>query len=365
MLIGIDGRELEGKPTGVGNYLRNILRDLTLPSSWQIQIFFKNEIPQCVNGKAETVLLRSDKTNLAWLHTKLASELRRRNISLFFSPTPNCAPLFDGVQAITLHDLSYFNYPEWFRFRERWIRRISTHYSLRRAQRIYAVSEYVRNEITQRFKLPFDKILVTPNGVLVKNIDSKQREILRASYGYESSKLILYVGSIFQRRHLPVLIEAISRLKADVKLIVIGENRTFPRIDLKEIANRFSVASRTIFLEYASEKVVQDYYTMADVFVYLSTYEGFGIPPLEAMSYGVPVVLSSTPAMDQIFQYSALFVPYITAQSVAESVHACLIDETLRERLVQSGLAQVEKSSWQQTARLIAADWEHLLATRS
>lgn len=366
MLIGIDGRELEGKPTGVGNYLSNILQELDLPADFRIQVFFKNEIPAgSLPQRCEAVLLRSKKKNLAWLHTTLAAEIRRRNIRLFFAPNSNCVPFFSGIQTAAVHDLSYYNHPEWFSPRERWIRKISTRYAVHKARRIYVLSGHVREEIMQRFGISADRILLIPIGVRKKRIDPETRTILRESYGYESSRMILYVGSIFQRRHIPVLIEALARLETDIKLVVIGENRTFPRIDLKEIARKFSVESRVLFLEYASEKVVEDYYRMSDVFVYLSTYEGFGIPPLEAMSYGVPAVVSRTPAMDEIYQYSALFVPSITAGSVADCLRACLTDDQLREQLIESGIAQVERSRWSDSAKSIAQDWEQLVGATS
>jgi glycosyltransferase involved in cell wall biosynthesis len=364
-LIAIDGRELEGKPTGVGNYLLNILESLELKSGWKAQIFFKNEIPPQSLPHYEPVLLKSNKKNLPWLHTVLAPELKRRNVNLFFSPTPNCVPLFHGIQVSVVYDLSYFNHPEWFSPRERWVRRISTRYAIHKASRIYAISDHVRSEIVQRFGTAEQKLMVTPIAVQRKKNDPDLRRILRSSYGYDSEKIVLYVGSIFQRRHLPVLIQALARLEPDVKLIVIGENRTFPYIDLKKIAAQFSVDSRVTWLEYAAEKTVEDHYRIADVFVYLSTYEGFGIPPLEAMSYGVPTVLSRTPAMDQIYQYSALFVPELTASSVADSIRACLNDVPLREQLIESGLAQVERSRWSDTAKMISDDWEQLLAARS
>lgn len=366
MLIGIDGRELEGKPTGVGSYLSNILQELELPPDFKIQIFFKSEIPsQLIPPQVEPVLLASKKKNLAWLHTVLSTEIRRRDIRLFFSPTANCVPFFSGIQTAAVHDLSYFNHPEWFTPRERWVRKISTRYAVHKARRIYVLSNFVREEIVQRFGVSSEKLLRIPIGVHKKRVDADSRRILRESYGFESTKIVLYVGSIFQRRHLPVLIQALAKLDSDVKLVVIGENRTYPRLDLKEIARKFSVESKVILMEYASAKIVEDYYRMADLFVYLSTYEGFGIPPLDAMSYGVPVVLSRTPAMDEIYQYSALFVPSISPGDVAECLRACLTDEQLREQLIESGLALVERSRWSDSAKWMSQDWEQLVAARS
>jgi glycosyltransferase involved in cell wall biosynthesis len=364
MLIGIDGRELEGKPTGVGNYLLNILREMEVPNHFRIQVFFKQEIPQLAGLNIEPILLQSPQRNLFWQNGVLAKELKRRKVKLFFTPTPNFIHFFDGIQAVTILDLSYFNYPEWFRLRERMVRRFSTRKAARKADRIYTISNYVRKEILSRFGADERKVLLTPIGMQEKKIDLKNREILRKSYGLENNKVVLYVGSIFQRRHLPVVIEAMKSFNENVRLIAIGENRTFPRQDFSEIARKHSVDSRVTLLEYAASKVVQDYYQMADAFVYLSTYEGFGIPPLEAMSYGLPVVISKTPAMNEIYEGSVEFAE-INPQSVFESLNRVLYDDALRERLIQAGLELVRRSRWGDTARLILQDWEQLLASRS
>jgi len=364
VVIGIDGRELEGKPTGVGSYLGNVLRNMEPGANFRMQIFFKNEIPPLDAIDAEPVLLRSGSRNLLWQNGTLARELNNRNVRLFFTPTANSISFFSGIQAITIHDLSHFQHPEWFRLRERWVRRFSARRAVRRAERIYVVSNHVRGEIIQRFGISSDKILLTPNGVEQRNPDPESRFALRKSYGYGSGKIILYVGSIFQRRHLPVVIEAMKKLGEDVKLVVIGENRTYPRMDLPSIAHKHSVTQRVSFLEYVPSKVVQDYYGMADAFVYLSTYEGFGIPPLEAMSYGVPAVISRTPAMDEVYKGCAEFAA-IHPDAVAESLQRVLCDQALRENLIQAGFEKVQHSRWRDTANVIRNDWEHLIGAGS
>ena len=364
MIIGIDGRELEGKPTGVGSYLRNILRNMEPPAHFKLQIFFKNEIPDLDGIAAEPVLLKSSGRNFFWQNGMLSRELKKRSVNLFFTPIATAIPSFDGKQVSAIHDLSYFNYPEWFPLRERIMRRIGAKRAARRADRIYVISNHVRDEIIHRFGVAPDKILLTPVGIEERKLDSDQRRMLRQSYDYDPFKLVLYVGSIFQRRHIPVVIEAMKDLDANVKLVIIGENRTFPKLNLDAIAEHRGVASRVIFLEYASSKIVQDYYRMADAFIYLSTYEGFGIPPLEAMSYGVPAVLSRTPAMNEVYEGCAEFSE-IRPDAVAKSLRLVLQDSSLREQLIRSGLQKAKQSNWRDTAALIVQDWEHLLAARS
>jgi glycosyltransferase involved in cell wall biosynthesis len=365
MIIGVDARELEGKPTGVGTYLRNILERVSLPKDTRLQLYFKSEIPDVFPDlDAERVLLKSAGSNVLWQQWKLRKELVRRKVTFFFSPA-NSAPLyFPGLQAITIHDISFFRHPAWFSFKERFSRQFTTACSIRHANRIYAVSEPVRNEIVKRFRLRDSSVIVTPNGVTRKRIDPVSRKMLRDSYQIGSKKIILYVGLILNRRHIPTLIRSVPLMDDDYLLVIIGKNRTFPPQNLSEITKATGVENRVQLLEYVSDEVLHDYYQMADYFVYLSEYEGFGIPPLEAMSYDVPVIVSRTSAMDVIFRDAALFVDEFTPEAVKAALNTLREPET-RSHHIEAGRKLVEEYSWERTARIVSEDWERLLAAHS
>ena len=365
MIIGVDGRELEGKPTGVGNYLRNILERIKIPNGAILQIYFKTEIPAHLEGiAAEPILLESQDSNLIWQQSKLAATLNDKKVGLFFSPANSGPWFFKGINVITIPDLSYFRYPEWFSFKERLSRRLNTFISLRQADRIYVISNYVGKEIEKKFKIPASRILLTSCGVSKKILNLKDRPSLRKSYRHENDKIVLYVGSIFNRRHVPELIQAMRDQDENTKLIVIGENRTFPIQDLNALIRELNLESRVKLLDYVSEELLQDYYQMADLFVYLSDYEGFGIPPLEAMSYGIPVVLSFNPAMNEIFTDAAYFVKEVSPEGVGRAIRTCLEETQERERLALRGKDLADRYTWEETARVISSDWEQLLAAR-
>jgi glycosyltransferase involved in cell wall biosynthesis len=363
-LIGVDGRELESKPTGVGIYLRNILERLSLPSRPEIQLFFKQHIPSNLPATVTPVLLKSNSSNLVWQQWHLCRELRRRKVSLFFSPANTGPWYYRGINIITLHDLSFFLYPQWFSTRERITRQINTSYSLRQADRIYTVSPFVRDEIVARFNIQPSKIVVTGNGVVLKLDAAPGKISLLEKHSLSGNRVILFVGSVLNRRRIPLLMEAFASLDHSCVLIVIGENRTYPHEDLEAIAARFGVRDRVRLLNYVEDALVDEYYRMADVFVYLSEYEGFGIPPLEAMSYGIPVVISKTPHMNRIFDGAACFVDSFDAKEVAAKLDFCLKDEAERKRLTLAGRALAERYNWDQTARIVSEDWEQLLARR-
>lgn len=363
MIIGVDARELEGKATGVGVYLREILRRLQLPAGAELQLFFRHspsaglpDIP------ASCIEVPSRGNNLSWQQWSLCREASRRRVSLLFSPANSLPWRFGGIQVMTVHDISFFRNPRWFSTRERISRQANTLVSLRHADRIYTVSEYVKQEIASRFRIPANRILVTPNGVTPPPEDGAARERLRKAHGISDDKIVLYVGSIFNRRRLPTLIEAMKHLDASHRLVVIGENRTHPRLNLAAEAVRQGVADRVKLLEYVPDAMVKEYYRMADVFVYLSEYEGFGIPPLEAMAHGVPAVISPTPAMNTIFEGAAAVTPDMSAAAVAGTIRRVLTGGDERNRLIRAGLELAGRYNWEETARIVSRDWEQILA---
>ncbi len=188
--------------------------------------------------------------------------------------------------------------------------------------------------------------------------------MLRDGYALEQNKIILFVGLILNRRHLPELITAMKQLPEDYLLVLIGKNRTWPHQDLAAIAQTLGLENRVRIVEYVSDKVLNDYYQLADLFVYLSEYEGFGIPPLEAMSYDLPVVLSRAPAMSEIFEGAALFVDSINPAEIAKQIQAALNVEAGEQRRTKAR-SLVDQYSWERTAEIISRDWERALAARN
>src|SRR5204862_6017554 len=135
--------------------------------------------------------------------------------------------------------------------------------TIRQADRIYVVSPYVREEIISRFHIPAARVRVTCNGVGQKQPEPDLRDRLRKDHELQDRRLLLYVGSIFNRRRLPLLIEAISGLSPDCVLVIIGENRTHPREDLAAVAVKFGVQERVRILNYVDDQTLDAYYKMA------------------------------------------------------------------------------------------------------
>jgi glycosyltransferase involved in cell wall biosynthesis len=166
---------------------------------------------------------------------------------------------------------------------------------------------------------------------------------------------VLTVGSVLNRRCLPVLIQAASllaRRHPGLVLDVVGDNRTHPRQDLALLAERAGLHARIRLSGFVSDEDLADRYAAADVAVFLSEYEGFGLPALEAAARGVPLVVSARPSLGEIFAEAALTVEPTDAAAVAAAVDRVIADGGTRARLRDRGLALAARHSWAETARL-------------
>jgi glycosyltransferase involved in cell wall biosynthesis len=347
--IAIDGRELVGKPTGVGTYLAEILRAWkTSPFPHRLLVITPSPVDAHLSRELNDVVWHVEPARSAgtrWEQTRLPRALARAQPDVFFAPA-NTAPLrLPCPLVLTIHDVSFFAHPEWFGRREGWRRRWLTRTAARRARRVVTVSEFSRAEIQKHLQLPADRFVVAPNGSpVVVNGSSAPR-----------SPLLLYVGSLFNRRHVPDLIKAFASVAARVpeaRLVLVGDNRTFPRIDPREIAAAHGVQDRMEWREYASDGDRDKLYRSARAFAFLSDYEGFGIPPMEALAHGVPSVVLDTPVSREVYGEAALRVSPDTA-AIADACVQLLTDDGLRSRLLEAGRSRLARYSWSTTATTV------------
>jgi glycosyltransferase involved in cell wall biosynthesis len=167
--------------------------------------------------------------------------------------------------------------------------------------------------------------------------------------------LLLYVGSIFDRRHVPETIRAFERLakrRPEARLTIVGDNRTYPRMDLDAFVRD---RERVQLSRYVSEAALGDLYRRARAFVFLSEYEGFGLTPAEALAAGIPIVVLDTPAAREVYGDAALYVPSPDPRVIEPALEAALFDETVRGRILAAAPAVVSRYSWAECARRVLA----------
>jgi glycosyltransferase involved in cell wall biosynthesis len=291
---------------------------------------------------------------LRWQEGRLPPAARQDGLDVFFAPAYSCPLSLAVPRVTTVHDLSFFSIPDDFALTDAMRRRALVSASIRVSRRLLAVSDFTRREIAARFPAAAPRTLVTPHGGDDDLAAPPPRDEARDRLGLRGP-MVLTVGTILNRRCLPVLFHAAARLRRSwpgLTLEVVGENRTHPHLDLLSLARRAGLDGGARVSGFVGEAALADLYAAADVAVFLSEYEGFGLPALEAMARGVPVVTSTRPALGEVFGEAALLVDPRDAPEVAAAVDRVLRDPALRADLVARGHALAARHSWATCARL-------------
>jgi glycosyltransferase involved in cell wall biosynthesis len=361
--IGINGADLEGRGTGVKRYLSSILPYLECDNS-QYFIYSRAPLPEELIPKKKCFIRRPtghpvDKSYTFWEQFVLPQRMKKDSIDIFLSAGYSIPLMMKIPSIVVIHDLSFSAHPEWYGWKEGLRRRLITRMSARRARRIITVSQFSKMELVNRYRIPDEKITIASNAVSVSigNLELKQPAKKRVRQKYNlGSPVILYVGLLLERRYIRQLIEAfgiVRKYHKNATLVLIGKNQLNPNTSVSELAHTASVGDSVLHLEYVADTELTELYGTAEVFVYLSSYEGFGIPPLEALSAGVPVVTSRSSALEEIYSGSALLVEDHTPEEIAGKINLLLIDKKLRSGLLNSGKNLTKKFSWKKTAEII------------
>jgi glycosyltransferase involved in cell wall biosynthesis len=360
VIVGVDARELVGQPTGTGRYLRNLLShwsEAAHSGRHRIVAYFNGTRPADGVLDRPGIVCRSPNTRpvhgLVWQERVLPSAARSDGLTVFFSPAYSCPLRLDAPRVTAVHDLSFFSMPQDFRFTEALRRRLFTARSIRVSRRILACSRFTAREIADRFPEAADRtrtiLLAAEEGAA----PAPDRHAARAALGATGPYLIT-VGSVFNRRRLPELTFAASRLARrwpGLVLDVVGDNRTYPRLDLRSLADRSGLGPRLRVSGFVTEADLRLRYAAADLAVFLSDYEGFGLPALEAAAHGVPLLVSRRPSLGEVFADAARLVDGTDADAVAAEAGRILEDPEAAASLRGRGLSLARRLSWASTAR--------------
>ena len=364
MRIGVDARELGDRPTGVGRYLRELLM------RWQADetcaghelVLFTPRADQDTwtapkgRGARFAWQLVPGPGGTLWQQRDLARAARAARLDVFFSPAYTAPLLVSMPSVVAQHDVSFAAHPEWFAWRHglrlRWLAR----WSGRRAHTVLTLTQFSADQIEQYLGVARQRIRVIPLAVDYHDAAS------HAAAAAPATPVVLFVGSIFERRHLPLLIEGVALARRTIpglRLQVIGENRTEPPQDLETIARGFGAADALQLRDYVSDAELETAYAGAGVFAFLSEYEGFGLTPLEAMRHRIPTIVLDTPVAREVYGEGASYVPAGDAHAVAAALASLLRDPVRRAAQIAAGDATVGRYRWHDAA---LATWDALMA---
>ncbi len=355
--IGVDARELQGRPTGTGRYLRNLLRLWCAQGRDRYFAYVAGQAPDdpaLDHPHITTRILPRASHGVVWQQRLLPPAVATDALDVFLSPAYTC-PLVLGVPRVTaIHDMSFFQWPSDFALLDGLRRRLLVRLSARASRRILVCSDFTRRETTRILPDLSARIRHVPLGPDTDLAPAMPREAARSRLGVRGP-MILTVGAILNRRCLPTLLAAVARLRRawpDLRLDVVGENRTHPRLDLPAQVGRLGLGDTVTFSGFVDEAELALRYAAADVAVFLSEYEGFGLPPLEAASRGVPLVVANRPSLNEIFGKAAVCVEPRDEGGVADALSSILADAGLAQSLRERGRATAGRYSWAETARL-------------
>ncbi len=355
MRIGVDARELLGQRTGVGRYLADLCAVWRrLPSGCAHEFVLYAPAPGAdpsVLGPPFDTLPPgpfsyqsvSGAGNSWWEQTRLAAAVSEDAPDVLFAPAYS-APLRLGVPVVlTIHDISFETHPEWFSWREGLRRRWFTRHAARRAAQIITVSGFTRDELVEHFRVSPARISVVWSGI---HRPSRPQALAR-------EPLVLFVGSMFNRRHIPTLIQAFARVSVRVpaaRLVLVGHNRTHPHQDPARLAALAGVGDRVTVRSYVDDAELETLYARAMVFVFLSEYEGFGFPPFEAMAAGVPAVVGDTAVARELYLDAAQRLSVGDVSGVADAIGTLLEDQHARATLLAAAAQRLPRFSWERAA---------------
>jgi glycosyltransferase involved in cell wall biosynthesis len=347
--IAVDARELAGRPTGVGRYLAELLR------AWAASEDARRHewVLIAPRTPAEAVLLPHRFVTLPgaggtqWEQWTLMRQLARGRADVLFAPGYSAPLTAPCPIALTIHDVSFAAHPEWFGRREGRRRRTLAAWSGRRARIVLTDSAFSRDEIVRHLGLPADRVRVIPLGMRAASpaVPPSVRE-----------PLIVYVGSIFQRRHVDRLIDAFVAYVAprvpEARLEIIGEDRTFPPQDFAaalQTAPR-DIADRVAIRSYVDDATLAAVYARASVCAFLSEYEGFGLTPLEALAAGVAPAVLDTPVAREVYGPAARRLPDLRRETIGATLVALLTDAAARGDVLRHAPEVLARYDWNRTA---------------
>jgi glycosyltransferase involved in cell wall biosynthesis len=284
----------------------------------------------------------------------IAPVLLRASGADIFHGVHSVVPLSCPVPSVvTIHDLAFIRFPQTFRAYNRAYLDFATRMSARRAARILVVSEHTKREVIGMLGVPAERVIVTPNAAR-DHFRPPVSAVLNAfrTRHHLPERFVLYVGTLEPRKNLTTLLDAyaeVSRRFPDVPLLV-GGGKGWLYDTIFERLNTLGLRDKVTFVGYLDEDELPLWYAAATVFVFPSIYEGFGMPPLEAMACGTPVVTSNTSSLPEVVGDAGLMVDPHSADALADALTRVLSDRELHADLAERGLRRATTFTWRTTA---------------
>jgi glycosyltransferase involved in cell wall biosynthesis len=358
--IGIDFHVAGGIYQGVRTYLANLI---------EAMLKVENEFAYFIYAKNSDELAHWENSNSKVTLKKLPSGSGRFNLLIGF---PLCVirdklslfhsqyvlpPFITCKSVLTIHDILFESHPEFFPEVHRRLLKFFIPFSAKRADRIISVSEFTKKQIMKYYRVPEERITVIYEGASDKFVPIRDKELIKPvleKYGIKK-KYILFVGRIEPRKNIVGLLNAFVYIKSkgtrDSCLVIVGnQDKIFQENELFHKIKELQLESDVVFTGGVSNDDLPVLYNGAEVLVYPAFAEGFGLPVLEAMACGTPVITSNTTSLPEVVGDAAILVNPYAFEEIGESLDRLLSNQGLRRELSEKGLQRAKLFSWEKTA---------------
>lgn len=376
MTIGIDIRNIGKKRTGDEVVFFNLVKNLALiDKSNEYKLFtdigdagtlekINNDL-EIENCKNFEIVSLPTKNKFTWNFWTIQKYLRKNPVDIYLTQyiTPFLVPKSIKIATI-IHDISFKIYKQFIKVSDLFFLNILIPWSFKRADKIIAVSRFTRDEIIKYYRITPEKVDWIHNAVaddfLKQDTSPEKLEQVKNKYKL-LEKFILYLGTLQPRKNIPTLIEAFSKINKDnIKLVIAGgKGHNFDR-RISEAVKKYNLEEGIIFPGFIDEEDKVAVMKSAKVFCFPSFYEGFGIPILEAMSQGTPVIASDIPPHREIAGEAVIYFNPDNAQELADKLQKVIDNDNLRQELSQKGSEQVKRYSWRKTAEKLLGIFENM-----
>lgn len=357
MKIAIDIRDAGGEKTGKGWYTFNLVQALLrLDKKNDYLLYTKALVPGF--EEFDNVVQKIVEYPTIFWHTATARDLKQEMVDVFFAPTSLIIPSIISKEIkciVTIHDLVALLFPSNHNKKAVLIEKMLLGRAVKKADKILAVSSNTKQDLIEKFQLDESKIEVvyaSGSESFQQIEDPEMLENFRLKTNLPE-KFFLAVGTIEPRKNYPNLIKAFaefSKKYPKYRLIIVGRDGWQFEETYKAIHENY-MQKKVHFLGYLSEKSIVNLYNMAEAFVFPSLYEGFGIPPLDAMRCGCPVIAANTSSLPEVVGNAGILIDPKNPHSITAAMLKIVENKELRDTMVQNGFAQAKKFSWEASAK--------------
>lgn len=358
MRIGIDARMIDW--SGVGRYTQNLLRGLAAIDKQNEYILFchaqsQNLAPEAPNFVRTLVTqpVFSMSSQLSW-----AREVNQGELDIFHSPHFVLPLLFAPNSVVTIHDLIPLLFPGNLRSKAAQMYYTTMiKLTTKRAERIVAVSNRTKEDLITHLGISAGKITVIPEAAdeRYRPLDKKEGDFRAVLKKYASHQFLLYVGNYKPHKNLIRLVEAFHEAGPDLpkgaQLVIVGpRDKRYPEVS--RLVKKLGLEKSVVLAGYVSEEELLILYNSATALIFPSLYEGFGLPPLEAMASGLPVISSNLSSLPEVVGRAALLINPEDVDEIKNAIVGIFGEEELRRDLRKKGLARARRFSWKKTAEM-------------